>query len=303
MTIPIGRYPSPLRYPGGKGKIANYIKLLLIENDLLGVEYVEPYAGGASVALSLLYEDFASHVHINDLNRGIYAFWRAALDQPDELCARIMDTPITVDEWKCQRSVQNMPEADTIDLAFSTFFLNRTNRSGIIRNGGVIGGKNQDGQWKIDARYDKEGLCYRIQKVARFRSRITATRLDAANLIGQLTNQGEVERFFYLDPPYFVKGRDLYDDFYDETDHAAIAELIQSIRTPWVVSYDAVPDILELYRSSRPTFYSLAYSASNRYQGSEVMFFSRSINAPSLRSVTGVTSSDVSRVCAGLLGP
>jgi DNA adenine methylase len=298
----MNRYPSPLRYPGGKGKIANYIKLILVQNDLLGIEYVEPYAGGASVALSLLYEDFASHIHINDLNHGVYSFWRAVLDQPDELCARIVDTPVTMDEWRQQRSVQSMHEPNTLDLAFSTFFLNRTNRSGIIRRGGVIGGQDQSGPWKIDARYDKDGLCYRIQKVARFGSRITVTHLDAADLIRQLSKESEIERLFYLDPPYFVKGRDLYDDFYGEADHATIASLVQNIDSHWMVSYDAVPYIVDLYKSSRSIFYSLDYSASKRYRGSEVMFFSRHIAAPNLRSVTGVTASDVSGACLGLLG-
>jgi DNA adenine methylase len=299
----INRYPSPLRYPGGKGKIANYIKLLFIENGLLGAEYVEPYAGGASVALSLLYEDFASHAHINDLNRSVYAFWRAVLEQPDELCTRIVDTPVTVDEWRHQRTIQDMVEPSTLDLAFSTFFLNRTNRSGIIYRGGVIGGQGQDGPWKIDARYDRERLCYRIQKVARFRSRITLTQLDAADLIRQVNRQSEYDQFVYLDPPYFIKGRGLYDNFYDYSDHETIARLVRSISSPWVVSYDAVPEIFGLYGFARSMLYGLMYSAADRYYGSEVMFFSSNLAIPDLKSAAGVTSSDVSRACLDLFSP
>ena len=172
------RFPSPLRYPGGKGKVANFMKLLFTENDFVGWDYVEPYAGGASVALALLFEDYAAHVHINDINRSVYAFWRVVLDQPDELCARILDTRVSTAEWRRQRKVQMAVDPAPLDLAFSTFFLNRTNRSGII-TGGIIGGQGQDGTWKLDARYNKSDLVRRIQKVARFRGRITLTQLDA----------------------------------------------------------------------------------------------------------------------------
>ena len=101
----LDRYPSPLRYPGGKGKVANYIKLIFLENELIGHEYVEPYAGGASVALSLLYEDYSPHIHINDINLGVYCFWFSVLNRTDELCAKIDETPVTVEEWHRQRTI------------------------------------------------------------------------------------------------------------------------------------------------------------------------------------------------------
>jgi len=148
-TIPPGRYYSPLRYPGGKAKVANYVKLVMLQNDLVDVEYVEPYAGGASVALALLFEDYASYVHINDINRGVHAFWDAVLNDADDLCERVMQTALTVEEWLHQREVYRNPESDGLDLGFATFFLNRTNRSGIIANGGVIGGPDPTGPWGI----------------------------------------------------------------------------------------------------------------------------------------------------------
>ena len=133
-------YPSPLRYPGGKGKVANFFKLLFLENDLLGSEYVEPYAGGASVGLSLLFEEYASHIHINDLDQSVYTFWKVVLQRPDDLCGRIAAARLGVREWDRQRQVQSATDPDELDLAFSTLYLNRTNRSGII-GGGIIGGR------------------------------------------------------------------------------------------------------------------------------------------------------------------
>src|SRR5215218_6813135 len=92
-------FHSPLRYPGGKRKVANFIKLLMLENDLVGHAYAEPYAGGGSVALSLLYEEFASEIHINDLNQSVFAFWNAVLNETEALCRRISDVTVTMQEW------------------------------------------------------------------------------------------------------------------------------------------------------------------------------------------------------------
>lgn len=291
MGLAPGRYPSPLRYPGGKGKIANYFKLLFLENDLVGSEYVEPYAGGAGVALALLFEDYADVVHINDINRGVHAFWSAALERTDELCERIANTPVTMDEWHRQREVQADPDgAEPLDLAYSTFFLNRVNRSGII-GGGIIGGHAQEGPWKLDARYNRSDLIDRIRKIGRFRSRIVLTRLDAGDMLAQW--QGASQRaFIYLDPPYYVKGEGLYDNFYGPEDHQAIAHAVEALPHPWVISYDAAPEISTLYASHPGISYSLSYSAQARYRGSEVMYFSPGLRVPG-NLPTEVTSADL----------
>jgi DNA adenine methylase len=282
MSGTVRQFPSPLRYPGGKGKIANYIKLLYLQNDLLGSEYVEVYAGGASLALSLLYGEYASHVHINDLDRNGHAFWWAVLNETDDLCRRVSRSRPSRAEWTRQRAVQLASHPDPVDLAFSTFFLNRTNRSGIL-TGGMIGGRNQDGPWKLGARYNKPNLIQRIEKAARYASRTTLTKMDGARYIKKrlplLTSP-----FAYLDPPYFAKGQDLYQNFYDPQDHAAIAELVRRLDCQWLVSYDAVPEIMRLYKGVPHRRYSLSYSAQDRYRGREVMFFAPSLSIPRVKS-------------------
>ena len=289
------RFPSPLRYPGGKGKVANFIKLLFIQNGFTSYHYVEPYAGGASVALSLLYEEYASHIHINDLNSSVYAFWYVVLNETEALCRRIMDTAVTIDEWERQRNIQRANEPDLVDLAFSTFFLNRTNRSGII-SGGVIGGKDQTGGWKLDARYNKTNLVSRIKKVARYKNRITLTQLDAADYISKTLVELPEEAFIYLDPPYYVKGKGLYEHFYQHDNHTEIAELVQKIKQPWLVSYDSVPEILALYSDFKKVMYGLSYSAANRYQGAEVMFFSPAVKQFDVESPANVKADFVNEV-------
>jgi DNA adenine methylase len=290
------RFPSPLRYPGGKGKLANFLKLLFLENDLLGCEYVEPYAGGASVALSLLFEDYASHIHINDLNPSIYAFWKVVLEDAESLCERIANVEITTEEWARQRAIQEEANPPDLELAFSTFFLNRTSHSGII-GGGIIGGRRQTGKWKIDARFGREDLIRRIRKIARHRRRITVTCVDAAHFL-----KDDLPRidnpFVYLDPPYFVKGAELYQSSYSPEDHKAIAALVNGLAVPWIVSYDAVEEIEILYQPAPQRRYDLSYSAGARYSGREVMFFSDLLRVPDLASPAIVPSQTVDAVRA-----
>jgi DNA adenine methylase len=281
------RYVSPLRYPGGKGKLSGFIKLFMLENDLIGSEYVELYAGGAAVALSLLFEDYASHVHVNDLNRSVSTLWHAVLAHTDELCGRIADVPVTVSEWHRQREIQDQADPSVADLAFSTLFLNRTSRSGII-GGGVIGGLDQTGAWKIDARFNRADLIRRIQKVARHRNRITVTSLDAADYI-KTRLPAIATGFVYLDPPYYVKGKGLYQDYYTDADHAEIASLVQEIRQPWIVSYDAAAEIRRLYDRFDAVRYDLSYSAQERYKGTELMFFRPGLKCPDVASPANVS--------------
>ncbi|HVF74593.1 MAG TPA: DNA adenine methylase [Acidimicrobiales bacterium] len=297
--MPLGRFPSPLRYPGGKGKVANFMKLLFLENGLVGGEYVEPYAGGASVALSLLFEEYASHVHINDINRSVYAFWWAVLNHPGELCRRIWDAQLTMDEWHVQRAVQNDADADPLDRAFSTFFMNRCNRSGII-GGGVIGGQDQTGTWKIDARFNREDLTRRIEKIARYRDRISLSDQDALAFLEPWVSGDAKASLIYLDPPYYVKGEGLYENFYEHEHHVAIADRVKALAGPWVVSYDAAPEILKLYNFARPTKYSLSYSAADRYKGSEIMFFSKGLRIPTVDTPALVSPEIVSEKLLGV---
>ncbi|MEU4699813.1 DNA adenine methylase [Nonomuraea dietziae] len=289
----IARYPSPLRYPGGKGKVANFLKLLIVRNSLAGMRYVEPYAGGASVALSLLFEGFVSHAHINDLNRGVYAFWSMVLRQPDELCSRIMGVPLSMEEWQRQRSIYLDESAEENDVAFASFYLNRTNRSGII-SGGVIGGQQQDGRWKIDARFNRDALCARIRKIAERKSDITVTMLDAVELI-KIERQRDDAALLYLDPPYYVKGSGLYDNFYCHEDHERVCREMRATRGPWIVSYDAAPQILEMYKGCDSLRYSLGYSAAKASQGTEVMFFSPNMVQPEVSSPAGISITAVGR--------
>lgn len=271
---------SPLRYPGGKTRLINFIKDVINLNEPNGGVYIEPYAGGASLALSLIIDGCMERVVINDYDRSIYAFWHSVIYHTDELVDRILSTPITPEEWIKQRNVQRCKATTSIiDLAFSTFFLNRTNRSGILK-AGIIGGMAQNGTYKIDARFNKEILVGKIQKIASYKDRITVSNYDAIKLISRYRNVGH-KNLFFLDPPYYVKGRDLYVSYYRDSDHVALAQAIQRRNNlNWLMTYDEHPRILDLYNNCRITKYQLVYSAGESRQGAELLISSGGLQLP-----------------------
>ncbi len=279
---------SPLRYPGGKAKVAPFLKSYVEHNNLRGGVYVEPYVGGGAVALSLLLDGFVREIHINDKDRSIYAFWYSVLNQNTELCHLIERTPVNMEVWYVQREVQRRKhDADLLELGFSTFFLNRTNRSGIL-SGGVIGGLNQAGTYKIDARYNKQDLIARIKAIGNVADKIHLYNSDAIELLSELsTTLTPNDTLLYLDPPYFVKGQGLYLNHYSKSDHSIIAHYIANLNTfHWLISYDKVPFIEELYKDYRKVSFELIYSARNSGNGQEIMIFSPASEMPECKIVT-----------------
>ena len=273
---------TPLRYPGGKARFAPFIASVMKMNGLVGGHYLEPYAGGAGVALELLYHGHASHVHINDLDPAIHAFWAAVTTEPDELLNLLAVTPVNIEQWFKWRSIlRGEVSVSLVERGFATLFMNRTNRSGILK-GGVIGGMAQSGDYKLDARFKKDVLSARIKKIAERASQITVHCEDALTLLQRCGQLLPKKSLIYLDPPYYVKGQGLYRNFYKHEDHLNIAKELQSKKfsRPWVVSYDNASEICEMYQFSHGLTYGLNYTAQKRYVGNEVMFFNNKLLVP-----------------------
>ena len=282
----MSRHRTPLRYPGGKQKVAPFILELLIENKICNGHYVEPYAGGAGVALELLLDNQVSHIHLNDSSVPIYAFWHSVIFQPDELCRRISSASLTVEEWKRRREIVKNPNGyDEIEVGFSAFYLNRCNHSGVL-SGGLIGGLAQTGRWKMDARFPRNELIRRIEAIASKRDSISLKNWDAEKFILEYIPTLPVNTLVYCDPPYYKKSRRLYLNWYETQDHARIAKIIQNqLPRKWVVSYDGVEEILSFYRKRRMFLYHLQYNAARVYKGQEVFIFSDNLSIPAFSSL------------------
>lgn len=265
---------SPFRYPGGKTQLTNYIEHLLRINDITDT-YIEPFAGGAGVAIGLLLDNKIKNIVINDYDKSIYSVWNSILNKPHQLISKIKNTEITLNEWNRQKKIHEhfKNHQNSIENAFSTLFLNRTNVSGII-SGGPIGGQNQSGKYKIDCRFNKDKVIGKIKAINNRRNNITITRMDATDFIDKVVSQYDsTSSFIFFDPPYYKQGQNLYLSFYNSNGHKKLAKKIQSLNDyKWITTYDCEKDILNMYSQSTAYKYSLRYSANNKKIASEYLF-------------------------------
>ncbi len=269
------RNPSPLRYPGGKVVLAGVLKSILYANSAQGGLFVEPFAGGAGAALKLLSDGHVNGIYINDKDRAISSFWRCVTENSEAFAARIRTVELSIEEWRRQRAIYRRgTRSGRADLGFAAFYLNRCNRSGIVKNGGPIGGIAQSGRWDISARFSRAALARRVEEIGEFGTRVTSSGLDAGTLLRRLDPDHLRERvFIFADPPYYHKGRELYLNHFIDADHDRFAKEIRKVvRAPWVVTYDDVPEVRNLYGGCQIIPYRLRYSAHKASQaGGEIL--------------------------------
>ena len=269
------RNPSPLRYPGGKHKITPLIEFLIRKSQRCHT-YVEPFAGGAGVALDLLLSGVVENIIINDSDRAISSFWKAALNETDSFVDKIMSVDLSLSEWKRQRSIYMNSRHYSFDYGFAAFYLNRTNHSGILASG-PIGGREQS-EWTLEARFNRKGLADRIKLIGLRREDISVYNRDVLSFMrNQLSKCGR-EAFVYYDPPYYQKGRVLYKNYFTHKLHQSLKNAVLADKChPWVVSYDDVEDIRKIYCHVPCRSFALNYSLANKGKGREVMFFSNGL--------------------------
>jgi DNA adenine methylase len=276
-----GQHSSPLRYPGGKQKLGPYFSKALSENPRRDTIFVEPFAGGAGAALHLLQLDVVRMIHLNDVDRAVFAFWHTITRHNAKLRRDLASLPITLAEWQIQKAIyRRRATAPLYELGLATLFLNRTNRSGILR-AGVIGGMSQQGRWKLDARFDRARVIERIQQIGRLASRIELSNEDV-RYVDDLTFGARRRAFVYFDPPYVGKGQDLYVNHFSDDDHGDLAYEIISMpsSTRWIITYDDVPLIRRLYRGFVSRKIRLRYTADSYHEGTERMFFADGLAVP-----------------------
>lgn len=266
-------YYSPLRYPGGKGKIAPLIRQIMEQLNITNGTYIEPFAGGAGVALELLETGFVKRIVINDYDKGIASFWKSVINETDRFVEAIYKTPLTMREWRKQREYAFSKGKYSFELGFATFYMNRTNRSGIIK-GGPIGGYEQSGEWTIASRFNRETLANRVLDVAKYKSNIYVYNKEIKSFITRYAPKYQENALIYFDPPYFNKGKQLYMNYFNYDDHKDIEELVRkSVSCDWIITYDDVPEILEIYRDYTCRRFDLSYTAAKRRESSEIIVF------------------------------
>lgn len=282
----MNRIISPLRYPGGKTKLFPLIKLLINKANIINGTYIEPFAGGSGVALSLLMDDVVDTIVINDYDKAIYSFWRTLTDDTNKLIRLIRNTPISVEEWKRQKDIySNNNKRYSAELGFAAFYLNRCNHSGILK-AGPIGGYGQAGNYQIDARFNKENLIDRIYKIASKKSQIVVYNKEIRSFIVNYIPKYKNNSFIYFDPPYYKKGEELYKNFFVPKDHSDIADLIsKNIDCFWLVTYDDVKEIKKLYDNYEYKKFDLNYSLANTGKASEIMLVSDEFLWPSQQEI------------------
>ena len=270
---------TPLRYPGGKSQLAPFVIEVLRANKLFYGSYVEPFAGGCGIAWTLLLNRYVTEIHINDIDRSIHAFWASVLKDTDALCERIRKTQVTIDEWHRQREVQKSSRPKRLDLGFSTLFLNRTNRSGILK-GGVIGGLNQSGTYKLDCRFNRDDLTSKIERIALHKDKVHLHRMDAEQFIRLELPNVERDALVNIDPPYYRAGPELYTKFYNHEDHVSLAKAVGEIKQRWMVTYDDSPEIRKIYKKYPMQTQELTYYAQVKRKGVELLILDPKLKLP-----------------------
>lgn len=267
---------SPLRYPGGKSKLTKFVSHTLDINGIKNPIYCEPFCGGAGVAIKLLLDKKADGAILNDYDIAIYSFWYAVLNDTKNLLDAIKETPVTIPERERQKEIyMNKSQLKKYDfeLAFSTLYLNRTSVSGVIK-GGVIGGKNQDGKYKIDARFGKENIMAKIKNIADHKDNILLFNMDASELIDEVLQKMDKNNLFvFFDPPYYKQGKNLYTNFFKHQNHEDLGLSIKKMDEYfWIMTYDNEPKIYEIYKDYNPKKYKLQYSANLKIKETELFF-------------------------------
>lgn len=279
------RHLSPLRYPGGKAILSEFLTDAIDLNDLRGCVYFEPYAGGAGAALSLLKNRVVSEIYLNDADIRVYAFWRAALHHAEEFVKRIASAPLTIQEWRRQNEICAHPRKHRLfDVGFAAFYMNRCNRSGVLMGSGPIGGYEQSGTWRMDVRFNREALAERVLRLSKMRKNIHVSQKDAIDFLEATLPDGlgRERVFVYLDPPYVNNGQRLYLNAYEAEDHRGLAEYLHNQQTlPWIMSYDDSALVRELYQPCKMATLAIRYTLQAKRSAHELIIAPDNVVVPS----------------------
>jgi DNA adenine methylase len=234
---------SPFRYPGGKTWLVPYIRKWLASLGPRPNEFVEPFAGGGIVSLTVAFEQLARHVTMAELDDDVAAVWQTVLGQHGVwLAQRIIDfdlTPENVEE------ILAKPARSVRDRAFQTIVMNRVNRGGILAPGAgrIKNGENGKG---MRSRWYPQTLQRRILDITKIRERVTFESGDGLKVLQRFLRRRDTAVF--LDPPYTAGGKRagsrLY--FHSTIDHEALFDLAGKLCGDFLMTYDDAPEVRSL---------------------------------------------------------
>jgi len=246
----------PLRYPGGKTQLVNYIESFIRANDLVGCTIYEPYAGGAAVSLNMLDRDLVTRAIINEKDPLIYCFWKSVFEHTEELCELIDRTVINLTNWREMAKYRDPAfcvNKSIVRIGFACLFLNRTSFSGLLISN-PLGGWKQISEYKIDCRFNKDKLIKHIHSISRFKQQVCVINGDALDFMKMRIKYKPNRKFFvYIDPPYYLQGKNLYRFYYTIDQHQDLSKYLLSKTFPWLLSYDQHDFIKHLYEQKHET--------------------------------------------------
>lgn len=241
-----------IRYPGGKSKLRKQI-IIRIAKMFDGEEYVEPFFGGGSVGLNVLKDINVKKIWINDLDLGVASLWTSVIRFPEMLKKVVTEFEPSVELFdKFKDLLQTRPHLkipeEVVNWGLMKLAIHQISYSGLgVKSGGPLGGRDQKSKYKIDCRWSPSYICKRIDEYHKMFSEVEVRYNCCSSRDFLAVIDGWKDFIFYLDPPYFVKGRDLYQYGFSNNDHFVLADLLKSTTCKWILSYDDCEEIRELY--------------------------------------------------------
>jgi len=230
---------SPFRYPGGKTWFIPYLRDWLKSNSKLPGRFIEPFAGGGIVSLTVAFERLAKHVIFGELDAGVAAVWRVVLNgQADWLAKQILNFELTSQKV---HSVLSEPGQTLRDLAFQTILRNRVQRGGIMAAGAGLVKEGESGKGLL-SRWYPETLARRIREINHLKDRMTFVEGDGFALLEE--HKADKDAFYFIDPPYTAAARRLYTRW--QIDHRRLFETMRECKGDFLMTYDNTPEIAAL---------------------------------------------------------
>jgi DNA adenine methylase len=285
---------SFFRYPGGKSKLRNSIsEHLNVYANKLDLEYREPFFGGGSVGLKFISDNPQwKKVWINDKDLGVANLWTSVIRFPNELKKMVQDFKPSIeifDKYKLEllsNSTVSQNASEIVLHGFKKLAIHQISYSGLgTKSGGPLGGREQKSKYKIDCRWSPDYICKKIDKLHNQFSKLeikhqSCTSFDFEDLVNSTENS-----FIYLDPPYYIKGNELYQFGFTKEDHKKMADVLKYTNHPWILSYDDCPEVRRLYSWAEINIIYVNYSitatkdkqSGNRFSRnkSELLIFSK----------------------------